>query len=88
MKIVSYIRGRYLGSEDPAEGYQTYLGCVAVMIGVDPEGMDNHELYNFAFSRFDSWFEDLVENHEVHLVTYHGDRILEQYLVTKDQNGV
>lgn len=93
MKIVSYLSGRCIGSEDPSSAYQTYLAMMSVSDNVDffvtdPDldyavaMTDWSKAYNYAFSNFDQWFSSMIENHEVHVYKFDGDRLLDQILVT------
>lgn len=88
MKVVNFVRGRYIGSEDISTAFQTYLAFVALEEGANITTMDFRETYNFAFGHLDAWIEDLLENHETHLLDSKFNRILEQYLVTTGTNGV
>lgn len=88
MKVVNYVRGRCIGSVDFSTAFQTYLAFVALEEGADITAMDFREMYNFAFGHLDAWIEDLLENHETHLLDSRFNRILEQYLVTTGANGV
>ena len=93
MRIETFIRGRSIGSEDPGSAYQTYLAMLAVIDEVDffviDEDLDYAvsmtdwgKAYNYAFNQFDSWFADMIDNHEIHVQLLNGERYLDQFLVT------
>lgn len=88
MKIVSYVRGRCIGSEEPYAAYMTYIAMNAIFEGRVFNEKDAADVYNFSMGHFDEWFENMIENHEIHVFDSEYNRILEQYLVTNDQYGV
>lgn len=88
MKIVSYIRGRCIGPEDPYAAFLTYVAMNAITEGREFNEKDGEDIFNFSMSYFDVWFETMVSNHEVNIVDDKFDRILNQYLVTTGSNGI
>ena len=51
MKIETFIRGRSIGSEEPASAYQTYVSILAVHSGQDYEiQVDPLSVYNYKYS--------------------------------------
>lgn len=88
MKIVSYVRGRCIGPEDPYAAFMTYIAMNAIAEGREFNERDAADIYNYSMGYFDEWFNNMVENHEINIVDENFDRILNQYLVTAGSNGI
>lgn len=88
MKIVSYIRGRCIGPEEPYAAFMTYIAMNAIAEGREFNEKNVEDIFNFSMGYFDEWFENMVENHEINILDENFDRILNQYLVTTSSIGI
>lgn len=88
MKIVSYVRGHCIGSEDPYAAFLTYIAMNAIAEHREFNEKDAEDIFNFSMGYFDEWFENMIENHEINILDENFERILCQYLVTTGSNGI
>lgn len=89
MRIAIYHNGHYLTSEAPL---YAMTNCMAFIRSMEKPGFLKAEevaysLHEMMESHFDEWFEEIVNNHELHIVDLEGNRLYDQYLVTSEVNN-
>lgn len=90
MRIAIYHNGHYLTSEEPL---YAMTNCMAFINAMENLGMVTPEnalysLNNMMVSHFDAWFEEMITSHEMHIVDMDGNRLYDQYLISKEVNDV
>lgn len=86
MRIVTYFHGKLISSENPAYALADYLAFMdAYYHPGQIEELGSERAFIAAVREyFDDWLEAIIKDHEYHVVDLSGNRLYDQYLVTKD----
>lgn len=85
MRIETFYRGRSMGSET---GWQGLSSAMAFISAHDHPGLLSEVGSAKCFAmmiedHFDEWLESILENHEYHISDIDGEKLFDQYVVSR-----